>query len=63
LRLSVIGRWLWRIMAKYTKQELARASKLAERNRVPLSGLQIQAYRALENATFTPNKKRLEENK
>ncbi len=40
---------------KYTRKELDRASKLAEKNRVPLSGLQIQAYRALENATFTPN--------
>ncbi len=40
---------------KYTRKELDRATKLAEKNRVPLSGLQIQAYRALENATFTPN--------
>ena len=48
---------------KYTRKELDRASKLAEKKRVPLSGLMIQAYRALENATFTPNKKRLEENK
>ncbi len=48
---------------KYTKQQLDRATKLAEKNRVPLSGLMIQAYRALENAGFTPNKKRLEEEK
>ena len=50
-------------MDKLTRKELDRASKLAERNRVPLSGLQIQAYRALENAGFTPNEKKLEEKK
>ncbi len=40
---------------KYTRKELDRATKLAEKKRVPLSGLMIQAYQALENAGFTPN--------